>query len=519
MVSQSRGVNRLVLLVALVTALLAAVGVSAQDAVPFRVGMIAPTVLDPALHTNDPETMLNRAIYDYLVEVLPDSTIGSNLAESWTISDDGLTYTFTLREGVTFHDGSAFDSADVVWTYNRLKDVGSPALNLLGSEFTVEAPDASTVVFTIPAVNADFLYGVGALQALIIPDGQSTPNELGEGDATLANFNGTGPFILTGFEPGARATFAANPNYWMEGAPGITGMEHIYIDDPVAQVDNLLSGSLDFITKVSVDQIDRLASAEGVTVIEQVTSQHPVIRLRTDAGSLGENVAVRQAFKYATDRDLINELITQGRGVVGNNDPIAPVFSAFYDDTVENQSYDPAEACRVLEEAGIGRVSSTLYYPLDFGYEPLLAQTLQQLWAEGCIDVDLQEIPVNLYYDVSNPENYFDVELGITGWGARPSPQLLLQEAYLESGIATYFNESRFVDPELEALVAEARANADTEARKAIYSQVSQIFLDRGPIIIPFFAPLIGAQSDRVQGLEMAPFPGRTDFRTVTLSS
>lgn len=513
----SRGVNRLVLLAALI-ALLAAVGVSAQDAAPFRVGMTTPTVLDPALHTNDPETLLNRAIYDYLVEVLPDATIGANLAESWTISEDGLTYTFTLRQGVTFHDGSTFDSADVVWTYNRLKEVGSPALNLLGSEFTVEAVDPATVVFTIPSVNADFLYGVGALQALIIPEGQNTPNELGDGDAALANFNGTGPFRLVSFEPGARAVFAANESYWMAGAPGVAGMEHIYIDDPVAQVDALLSGSLDFIIKVSVDQVNRLEGAEGVTVLEQATSQHPVIRLRTDAGSLGENVAVRQAFKYATDRVLINDLITQGRGVVGNNDPIAPVFAAFFDSSIQNQLYDPAEACRLLEEAGIGRVSTTLYYPLDFGYEPLLAQTLQQTWAAGCIDVQLQEVPVGLYYDVSNPENYFDVQLGITGWGARPSPQLLLQEAYIESGIATYYNESRFADPELETLVAEARATSDVEARRTIYSQVSQIFLERGPIIIPFFAPLVGAHSDRVSGLVMAPFPGRTDFRSVTLS-
>ena len=153
--------------------LLLAVGfASAQDASTLRVGMNAPVVLDPALHTNDPETALNRAIYDYLVEVLPDSTIGPNLATDWTISDDGLTYTFTLADGVTFHDGTPFTSADVVWTFNRLKTVGSPALNLLGSDFEVSAPDASTVVFTIPTVNADFLYGVGARQALIIPTGR-----------------------------------------------------------------------------------------------------------------------------------------------------------------------------------------------------------------------------------------------------------------------------------------------------------------------------------------------------------
>lgn len=513
-----RALGHTAILVTLVLLLLGVVVAGAQDA-PFRVGMNAPTVFDPALHTNDPETALNRAIYDYLVEVLPDATIGANLATEWEISDDNLTYTFTLAEGVTFHDGSTFDSADVVWTFNRLKEVGSPALNLLG-DFEVSAPDASTVVFTLPEVNADFLYGVGARQALIIPEGQETPNQIVEGENPFVNFNGTGPFILENIDPGASAQFTANENYWIEGVPNIDAMEHIYIDDAVAQVDALLNGELDFIFKVPIQQIDRLEGAENVNVIQITTSQHPVIRVRTDEGFIGADPRVMEALKFATDRDLLNEVLLQGRGTVGNNDPIAPVFEAFYDGTVENQPYDPARACELLAEAGYtDGLTATLYAPNAFEY-PDLAALLQQLWGEtGCINVDIQIREEGYYYDVSNPDNYFDVELGITGWGDRPSPQILLREAYVESGIETYFNETRFVDPEVEELVAQASQTTDEAERRAIYAQISQIFRERGPIIIPYFAPLFGATSDRVQGLEMAPFPGLTDFRTVTLGS
>lgn len=508
---------RHIALMVIIALLLVGVGVvGAQDGGTLRVGVNAPVVLDPALHTNDPETALNRAIYDYLVEVLPDSTIGANLASDWTISDDGLTYTFNLVDGVTFHDGTPFTSADVVWTFNRLKEVGSPALNLLGSDYEVSAPDASTVVFTIPAVNADFLYGVAARQALIIPDSEDAPNVIGEGDNPYASFNGTGPFILQNLDPQASATLVANPNYW-KGAPALAGLQFTYIDDPVAQVDALLSGQLDFIFKVPIAQVDRLG--DGVNAIQISTSQHAVIRVRTDAGSLGEDVRVRQALKYATDREQLNDVLLQGRGIIGNNDPIAPVFSAFYDDSIQNQTYDPDMACQLLTDAGKNPLEATLYAPNAFEY-PDLAALLQQQWAAtGCINVDIQIREEGYYYDVSNPDNYFDVELGITGWGARPSPQLLLKEAYIESGIATYYNETRFSDAELEALVAQASVTSDTEARRAIYAQVSQIFLDRGPIIIPYFAPLFGATSAGVQGLEMAPFPGLTDFRTVSMSS
>lgn len=504
------------LLAALMLTALMIRAVSAQetDSV-LRVGMTAPITLDPALHSNDPETALNRAVYDYLVEVLPDSTIGSNLATAYTISDDGLTYTFDLQEGVTFHDGSAFTSADVVYTFTRLQEVSSPALSLLG-EYEISAPDDLTVVFTLTALNADFLFGVAARQALIIQDGAAEPNVLGEGDATFANFNGTGPFILTQFDPGARAVFTANENYW-GGAPALSGLEFVYIDDAVAQVDALLSGELDYIFKVPIQQTDRIESADGVSVVQVATSQHPVIRLRTDEGFAGADVRVRQAFKYATDRAALNDILLQGRGTVGNNDPIAPVFSFYFDAEVENQTYDPARACELLEEAGIGTYEGTLFTPNAFEYADLAA-VLQQQWAAACINVDIQVVEEGPYYDFANPDNYFEVELGITGWGDRPSPQILLRQAYTEAGIESGFNESRFVDAEIEALVIEASQTTDPDARRALYAQVSAIFLERGPIIIPYFAPLFGGVRDNVQGLVLPPFPGLTDFRTVSLS-
>jgi len=198
-----------------------------------------PGTLDPALQTDDSEIALNRAIYDYLVEVMPDSTIGPNLASDWTISEDGLTYTFNLVQGVKFQDGSDFSSADVVWTFNRLIKQASPALNLLG-DFAVSAPDANTVVFTIKTPNADFLYGIGARQSVIVKDGQDTPDVIGD-DGSLTNFNGTGPFKLQSFDPGARAVLTRNETYWKAGAPKLDELDFVYMDDQQAQVDALQS--------------------------------------------------------------------------------------------------------------------------------------------------------------------------------------------------------------------------------------------------------------------------------------
>lgn len=510
--NRPRGLVILAVMVLLLGTILAA---QAQGGGTLRVGMVAPQVLDPALGSNDPEVLLNRSQFDYLIEVLPDKSIAPNLATDWTISDDGLTYTFTLADGVTFTDGAPFTSADVVYTFNRLKAVQSPALNLLG-EFEVSAPDAQTVVFTLPQPNADFLYGVGDRFALIVRDASLEPEAPGtDGDVNSTGpFVGTGPFVLTEYREGERATLTRNENYWKEGQPVLDGLEFIFINDPITQVDALRSGQVDFIFKISPEQVAVLEGEAGITVLQQATNQHPVVRLRTDTGP-GQDERVRQAFKLATDREQLNELVLEGRGIIGNNNPIGPGFGAFYSDTTEEPGYDPAAACALLEEAGYpDGLNMTLQTINVLGYDQL-ATVLQQQWAEGCINVEIQVNEEGFYYSDDNPNNWLQAELGITGWGDRPVPQGYLTQAYVSDGI---YNETHWSDPELDELIAQAGVTTDQDARADIYHQIADIFAERGPIIVPWFAPIFGAVRENVQGLSMAPFPGLTDLRTVSVS-
>ncbi|HVU13581.1 MAG TPA: ABC transporter substrate-binding protein [Phototrophicaceae bacterium] len=498
---------------------------SAQDATAtveagsggtLRVALNTPSsTLDPALQSDDSEIALNHAIYDYLVDVMPDSTIAPNLATSWTVSDDGLTYTFTLATGVKFQDGSDFSSADVVWTFNRLVKQSSQALNLLG-DFKISAPDANTVVFTLTQANADFLYGVGARQADILKNGQDTPDVIGS-DGSLTNFNGTGPFILKSLDtaPGGRAVLTANPNYWKAGEPKLAELDFSYIDDQQAQVDALQSGQADFVFRIPTTIYDSLNGKSGITLLNSPSDLHAVIRVRADKGSIGEDVRVRQALKYATDRDALNQQVADGNGVVGNNDPISPVFAQYYDNTIQTQAPDSQKACDLLTQAGKNPLDISLYYPektLDFDD---LAVALQQQWnATGCINLTLQPLTAQLYYDNTQANNWLDAQVAMTNWSAQPSPQSELEQAFTTSGA---YNESHWSNADLDKLIQQASQTSDAAARKAIYSQIAAIFADQGPIIIPYFEPLYGATSANVSGLTMAPFPGLTDFRTVTV--
>ena len=140
--------------------------------------------------------------------------------------------------------------------------------------------------------------------------------------------------------PGESATFVANENYWWDGQPSISTLTYVYIDDTQAQIDAVKSGTVDFIFKVPFDRVDEL-EADGLNVIVKATNQHPVIRLRSDEGFLGADPNVRQAFKLATDRELLNLDLFDGLATVGNNDPIGPLYGSFFDADI-SQEYDPA---------------------------------------------------------------------------------------------------------------------------------------------------------------------------------
>lgn len=506
--------NRIIRLLGILTLLVTAFSVSAQSAV-LRVGMNAPVQLDPHLGTNDPEIMFNRQIYDYLIDVDANGALVPELATDWTVSEDGLTVTLNLVEGVTFHDGSSFTAADVVFSFQRMQTLESPALNLLGS-FEVAADGDNTVIFTLAQPNADFLFGVGSRWSYILKNGAENVNALTD---DFSNFVGTGAYTLTSYREGEGASFAANPNYWQAGLPANDGLEFLFIEAQQAQIDALRSGAVDFIYKVAADRVEELRN-DGLNVIVKPTNQHPVIRLRSDEGFLGADPRVMQALKLATDRELLAlDLFGEDVASVGNNDPIGPIYGTFYSKIEE--VYDPAAACALLAEAGfpqgLGADEPLQFYVVDsFNYADM-AVLLQDQWAQsGCINVEIQVRPENVYY---GDNEWIDVELGVTGWGSRPIPQQYLVEAYVTAALPENggFNESHWSDAEIDALVAEASVVANIEARAVIYQEIARIFAERGPIIVPFFAPTVGVTATGVEGLDMHPFPGSTDLRRVSV--
>ncbi|MBI3159039.1 MAG: ABC transporter substrate-binding protein [Chloroflexi bacterium] len=463
---------------------------------------------DPGLISSDSEVFVANHVYDYLVDIDAQSNPTPRLATGWTVSDDGLTYVFTLAEGVTFHDGSPFSAADVVYTFNRLRDPegGLPTASLYSNIAAIEATGTLEVTFTLSAPNPFFLYDLSDNHALIIKDGTAAPTD----------FNGTGPFKVVSYTPEDRIVLEANLAYFQEGKPGLAGLEVIFFADDQAMVDALRGGQVDLVMRMSTALFESLKTETGITTLDIPTNGFDLVRLRADRAP-GNDPRVVEALKLATDREAIWQLVQQGYGAVGNDSPVGPLYGPYHDPAVQPPARDVERARALLDEwaaetGGDPALNLVLHVP-DSGGRPDLAAVLQQQWAEAGIIVEISVEPESVYY---GDDGWLEVDLGITGWGSRPYPQFYFTQMLATGG---EWNEAHWSDAEVDALILAAGSTLDEAERIAAYGQLQAILAARGPVIIPYYFAQFGALRDGFIGFEMKAFAGRTDVSGVTLAT
>lgn len=482
-------------------------GPKADDSVQgiLRVAMQPMVQTDPAFISSDSEVLFANHVYDYLVDIDPQSNIVPRLAASWTVSEDGLSYLFTLEEGVNFHDGTALSAEDVAWTFNRLRnpELGLPTADLYQNILSVEASGDGQVNFVLQESNPFFLYDLSDNHALILKAGT---------EDAATNFNGTGPFKVVEYSPEDRVVLEANEEYFVQGQPKLAGLEIIFFSDESASVDALRSGQVDLVMRMSTSLFISLQEETNIITIDIPTNGFDLVRLRSDRPP-GDDSRVIQALKLATDREQILELVQQGFGAVGRDSPIGPLYGAYFDDSVTIPSRDVEAARALLNDAGYTDGLNLELHTPDTGGRPDLAAVLKSQWEDAGINVDILVEPESVYY---GEDGWLEVDLGITGWGSRPIPQFYL-DVMLECN--AIWNESHFCDEEFDDLSAIAGSTLDEAARIEAYAEIQRILIERGPVIIPYYFAQFAAISDQFEGFELKAFAGRTDFRDVSRSS
>jgi peptide/nickel transport system substrate-binding protein len=415
--------------------------------------------------------VLARA-YEGLVYLDADGMIAPLLATEWYPNDDATIWTFTIREGVPFHNGHILTARDVAYSFNRVLDpaVDTPVRAVLGIMKQVTAPDDRTAVFELNAPHADFPLLLADYRALIIQEGSA--------DTIEQTANGTGPFRLDTLDVEGVTVMTAFDDYWM-GRPGHARVEIYPIPDAIALRQAVLAGQIDTYSGTIVEI--PLFDPNQFEVRNIRTGGWEGLVMRTDTPPF-DDVRVRRALRLVADRqEIIDLVLGPDGGTIACDSPVWPGDQYYLE---MDCPQDIALARQLLAEAGYpDGLTVDLYYSNLSQTWATLAQVYQQQAAQAGITVNLNMTSADGYWsDVWMIEPFT-----ITSWGQRPADQIL-NEGW--RGGADW-NETYWNRPDFDSLLDRARSALDFNERKALFGEAQRMLWEEGGALIPYFSNMV----------------------------
>ena len=476
------------------------------------VGQIAePKSLDPHAVTavNDFRILMN--LYDGLVRYR-DGTLEVEpaLAESWTISDDGTVYTFKLREGIAFHDGTALDAEAVKFNFDRMLDEEHPYHDtgpfplafFFGAVRGVEAVDARTVRFTLEQPYAPFLSNLAYPTGLIV-----SPAAVAEHGADFGrNPVGTGAFRFAEWESNRKVVVVRNDGYW-DGAPALEAVVFRPVTDANTRVAEMLAGGIDLMVEVPPDNVATFAGDAGFLVHEQAGPHLWFLILNAKEGPLADR-RVRQAVNYAIDKEALVDDVLQGTAEVAAG-PTPPAFAWAHDASLEPYPHDPARAKALIEEAGHAGATLT-FYVTEGGSGmldpvPMGAAIQADLKAVG-LNVEIETYEWNTFLGKVNPGLEGKADMAEMAWMTNDPdtlPYLALRTgAFPDAG---GFNSGYYSNPEVDRLLEAARRSTDQAERARLYREMQRIVHEDAPWAFVANWKQNAVTSSRVSGFRLQP--------------
>ncbi len=470
--------------------------------------------LNPLLQSDTSSARINALTFDGLVDINPDTLQPfPNLATKWEISPDGKTYTFTLKQGVKWHDGNPFSAEDVKFSYGLYmnKDTGTARAGQLVERIaSVDVKDPQTVVFTLKDVVAPFL--VSNVSFGILPKhilSSIAPKDIPTSEFTTAKPIGTGPFKLKEFKQGDRVVLVANPDYH-RGAPFIDSYIRKFVKDSTALYQQLKTGEVDYCA-FTADFIEdaKKQTNFAVTTYDAFSFSFLGYNLDTAGKALPmfQDVKLRQALFYAIDRKGIIDKIRSGLSTLAQG--TMPVLSWAYqpDKITTKYDYDPKKAAQLLDDLGWKKGSDgirvkdgkKLSFSMNFqsgdktteGY----AAVFQDNWKEIGVEMKPQFEEFSVF--VTRITKTFDFETFFVGfsWGVDPDQQTMWDSKQHGPG----FNLYSYKNEKVDALLAEGLKTLDQEKRKQIYLDMQNIVVADAPALITDFPKIIYGVNKRVK--------------------
>ena len=444
---------------------------------------------DPYLNPNTQNVAYNFLVYDALIYRDPDGNLFPGLATSWEWNDDGTQFTLTIRDGVTFHDGSTLDANVVKANLDRLLSMTTaPVYGAVRNVESVEAPDATTVVLNMKQVDSTLPYGLADRAGMIV-----SGKALAEGADLGAVAVGAGPYTMVEFRPGDGMTFERFDDYWGDpNAAASQRVELVGIADGQARANGLLSDQFDaaYITPSQTDQVKNA----GVELIAEPNLWYIQSYLNRSRPFFSD-FRVSQAMSYAIDRNAICEAIYYGY--------CEPSFKLFPDDywagspdiPADYYTYDPEKAKQLLAEAGYADgFTFELMIPAGSDPYPQFAELLQDQWGAVGITVNLNPVDISQLADTYFGQKQSDALLG--GGGQVPEPAQLFSGTYMTT---SYANPGGVTAPGMDDLVNQMFAALDQDERAGLVREATELVVSDALNIIFLFPEVIyGVQDDVV---------------------
>ena len=428
------------------------------------------------------------AVFDSLTEISADGSLVGELAESWVASADAKTWTFNLRQGVTFHNGKSFGADDVIASLQmhlgeESKSAAKPIVEAI-SEMT-KVTDYQ-VQFVLEAGNADFPYLLSDYHILMYPAGQI--------EEAIAQGIGTGLYKVETFDPGVRMTASrVEGHYKGDGAGFFSEIEYIAINDNTARMNALMTGQVDTINRIDF-KTESLLKANPALRIQEVTgNQHYSMPMLTNVAPYND-VNVRKALKYGINRQEMVDKILLGHGAVGNDTPIGPA-NQFYHSDMEQLEYDPDQAKYYLQQSGLDSIDIE-FSASNAAFEAAVdaGQLFQASASAAGININVIQEPADGYW--SNV--WLSKPFCACYWSGRATEDWMFSTSY-EAGVP--WNDSQWDSDDsarFQELLLSARAELDSDKRREQYFEMQQILRDEGGVLVPMFANYVQAVNNRI---------------------
>jgi peptide/nickel transport system substrate-binding protein len=467
-------------------------------------GVIPDGSLEPPLLQSLGALAISHIPGEQLVFADKSSVLRPRLATSWKPSKGAKSWTFTIRQGVKFHDGTPLTVDDVVATFDRLLTKDSQAQSSFHGVLSpggVHKVGNSQVRFDLDVPNGFFPYLTCQMtyQAIVLPKSYQMPADLSKPGEWTTKMNGTGPHMLKTNRGAAGLSFVVNPNYW-GGKASIDAIEYQILEDQ-PRVTALQSGQIDLAHQISYQGAQQLGSS-GSVVIPQQTANHRYLNMNVKKKPFNDP-RVRQAIALALNRPDIATGLWGKYAQIGNDSPMWPGYT-FTDKTVKQRKQDIAKAKALLKAANQENLSLTLTCYRSFempDYAQRVAQALKQIG----VNCDVKVYTSAQYFDgvsfgaAGKLAPWLATDFGIIDYGGRPVPLTYLNSALRTGGS---WNAARYANKKFDKLIDSFVAAASVKDQRKYARQIELMLLKDTPAIYSYFYNFIAAASPKVHGYQ-----------------